>query len=220
MKGLLKFIKYSLLALLLLVIIGSAIGYFYDDIAYTYNKITFEPPSEIHGVPLEDTYADIIFRFPLSELCDREMSVFDCDEESLWLDFGTSQRPDSVRVSFTDGIVSSVFDFGISFQDRRNYVVTDTETLLDYLGEPDILSISGNNLRRRYTYIDYGISYTYHMNTLDSLMIGIIEFRSIGGPNQEYYLYGNKICPGSDCPFDDEGNLKPENEGKTYLDFL
>jgi len=47
-------------------------------------------------------------------------------------------------------------------------------------------------------------------------MLGEITWRNVSGG--EYYINGVKICPGDGCPWDDEGELKPEWEGKTYRD--
>lgn len=224
MKTFLKFIKYCLLALLLLVIIGSAIGYFYDDIAYTYNKITFEPPSEIHGISLGDSYGNNIFKYDSQNICDELNGQ--CDENQIFLDFGSGSTSDLVLVFFENRIVERVIGSEINryrYNFYDSYLLNDTDILLDYYGAPDVLTISEDNLRRTYTYVEYGVTYEYEGNSLSGVVLsGNFNFRTSNEPLSEYYLFGNLICPGSNCPFEEEGNLKPENEGKSinYFDAL
>ena len=215
MKRFFKVLGYIALTLVSLLIVGAVWLFAGDSIKDTWTKWTFEVPTSIKGVSLGDKKSDVIFKFgegwiPEDGKLD-EFLIYP-KEDSNW----TAWLDDEDRVYIldafrVDGIPSEV-----------RLTVPTTEDLIDTLGEPDILAISGDFTTRRYTYLEYGASFTYKQNSIVSFMIGEVSWRYFRGyaarGSSEYYINGVQICPGDGCPYDDEGWLKPEWEGKTYRD--
>ena len=164
----------------------------------TWTEWTFEVPTSIQGVSLGDKKSDVIFK--LGERPYSNYRVYYDDEDRAYrLTADYWSIPSEVRVT-----------------------VPTTEDLIDTFGEPDILAISGDFTQRRYTYLEYGASFTYKQNSIVSFMIGEVRWRHFrgydGGSGSEYYINGIQICPGDGCPYYDKGWLKPEWVGKTYRD--
>jgi len=219
MSKLLKFLKYAVLTIVALVIIGVVLFVYNTEIELAYNKAFFEPPTTIAGVAVGDSRSDVVFR--LGTGLSGEDCTY-CDENSMLWKLGTESTPEYIQAVFTNGLARTVTSTSTAQTFGRRYVLNNTERLLDMLGEPDILAVSSNLLNRRYTYLEWGVTLEYAQNDLTSVMIGEVEWRSTGdqGVGSEYSVMGKQICPGSDCPWDDAGELKPGYEDKSYREFL
>jgi hypothetical protein len=93
------------------------------------------------------------------------------------------------------------------------------EEMHDILGKEDILSVSKDMMSRSYTYLEWGFTFNFKQNKLESAEVGRVVWRNTLGVS-EYYVNSKQICPSENCPFDEEGKVKPEYEGKSYKDFL
>ena len=88
------------------------------------------------------------------------------------------------------------------------------------LGEETILSVHQDLSQRRYSYAELQISFLFDTNQLASATIGPVIWGDLP-PVGEYYIAGEKICPGDDCPWDPESlALKADFSEKNYSDLL
>jgi len=88
------------------------------------------------------------------------------------------------------------------------------------LGEETILSVHQDLSKRRYSYAGLGISFLFDTNQLVSATIGPVSWGELT-PVGEYYITGETLCPGTDCPWDtDLLTLKSEFSEKSYADLL
>ena len=81
-------------------------------------------------------------------------------------------------------------------------------------GKEDILAISEDFERRRYTYLEGGITFHFSKNDLIWVMMGEVQYRSI--PGGSYFVKDRQFCPSKNCPYDEEGKAKPEFKDKDY----
>jgi len=88
----------------------------------------------------------------------------------------------------------------------------------EILGNEDILAASRANSDEMYTYAQWGVSYEFENDTLVGAAIGPGNWRNYR--NGDYFVKGQQVCPGDACPWDDEGEIKPEFQGSNYRDFL
>lgn len=174
----------------------------------TQEEEPWEPnATTLRGVSLGESQSDVIFRMGESEVCDIQ--------RCQW---GT------LSVGFLDGVVSSVLTVstdGYQFElDKPPF--TTIEEMKAILGEEDIYASSSDFLTRRYTYIEWGVSYGFSRNLLESIMIGEVRWRTVDASNgvPEYVVQGRVVCPSDDCPWNDEGVTKPEYDDKDYRVFL
>ena len=175
------------------------------------------------------------------ELRGRKGKPYVCREDRCHWHFTSSKRPDLV-VKNTDNFVAEITvvrlrtnldglnckcrpgkvcdprscSSGSPRTSTRDSIPFDTvDQMHEILGEEDILATSGPN--RKYTYQDWEVSYLFSNDFLVQVSIG----ESWGHIRRgEYFVKGRPICPGEACPWDDEGNLKAENEEGSYRDFL
>lgn len=88
------------------------------------------------------------------------------------------------------------------------------------LGEETILSVHQDLSKRRYSYAELQISFLFDTNQLVSATIGPVIWGELP-PVGEYYLDGEMLCPGTDCPWKaDSLALKAEFSDKSYADLL
>ena len=219
MSKLLKFLKYAVLTIVALVIIGVVLVVYNTEIELAYNKAFFEPPTTIAGVAVGDSKSDVVFRLGAG-LSGEDCTG--CDENNMVWNLGTESTPEHIAVQFRNGLVSLIQAASPAQTFGRRYALNNTEGLLDMLGEPDIFAVSSNLLNRRYTYLEWGVTFNYAQNDLTAVMIGDSVWRSTRdqGVGSEYSVMGKQICPGSDCPWNDAGELKPGYEDKSYREFL
>jgi hypothetical protein len=208
----LKYIKYSALAFVGFILVALIYDAYEDELEFAYTKAFFEVPTVIRGVAYGDSKSDVFFR-----LGEPEADCSFCDErEMLWI-IGDELLGDYIYVGFENDLVISVWTTSIRGVFGNDYALKNTEQLLEILGEPDILAITPSLFGRRYTYLDWGVTFSYEQNELIGVLIGKVEWREAGG---EYFVRGKQICPGDDCPWDESGALKLGYEDKTYRDFF
>ena len=167
---------------------------------------SYEVPTSLEGVSPGDSKSDLVFRkgAPLG----KDICHF-CDEDfAMWDHPFIAVTFENNRVETINGLAHRIFD---------SLPLQTTEGLIEMFGEPDILAISADHLERRYTYLDGGITYKCNQNELVGVMIGKVEWRS-GVAGAAYFVDGKQFCPVADCPFDAEGESKPEYKGKSYKD--
>jgi hypothetical protein len=167
------------------------------------------------GVSLGESQSDVIFRRGEPINC---LSIELNGESCLWGD---------LQVVFFDGAVGMVASTATGGSTARRALnirlsrplFTTIEEMKEILGEEDIYASSGDFLTRRYTYLEWGVTYTFASNQVEDIMIGRVNWRTGNGVS-EYVVQGRVVCPSDDCPWDDEGELKPEYEDKDYRVFL
>ncbi|MDD9973227.1 MAG: hypothetical protein OXU27_04440 [Candidatus Poribacteria bacterium] len=194
---------------------------YWDDIELQYYKIIWGPELIFDKLSPEMTRSDVIFIMgePSTRVVDPPAYNLDNPRGYIWDDPETFVVFENDKVSWID--ISKPFSNPPPFN--------TVEELKTILGEEDILSISKDYLTRSYTYLESGITFVFRVNDLSSaVMVGDVKW-GVGYDDQvpfgevdisEYVVNGKVICPSENCPWDDEGNLKPEYEGKSYRDFL
>ena len=118
-----------------------------------------------------------------------------------------------------NGSVDSVFFADGYLESSQGIPFRNVDQMKEILGEEDILSTTDDFVTRRYTYLQWGVTYSFVQNRLIGLMIGSVRWRNTT-PTGEYIVQGEVICPGNDCPWDEDGQLKSEYEDKDYRVFL
>ena len=202
----LKFILKLLGGLVVLSVITGVVVINWDGITFQYNKIFWEPDStSLEGVSIGDSKSDVIFNkgeptknfdqtggstFEYENEYNSEIAIFQFDEDDLIRSIG--HRRGNLNLPF-----SSV------------------DQMKEILGEEDILAVTTDYLERRYTYLDWGVSYNFINNEVYQVQIGLVEWRNWRDTG-EYIVKGKIVCPSDDCPWDEEGELKPEYEEKDY----
>lgn len=130
-----------------------------------------------------------------------------------WNDRG-GKRPRLI-VSFKDDLVTEISKIHVGSGGKP----FDTyEQMIEILGEPDIVALSNRSDFGSYTYLDWGASFNFSENSLVTTTMGDVIWRHID--QGQYFIRGKQICPGGDCPWSDEGELKSEYEDKSYKDFI
>lgn len=197
---------------------------------------------DILGVLISDPLSDVIFKLGSPSSCARKRNQRD-DELGLFgrqvIEFydiqnglvsheevnscrwivGQSDQLDEfftvlMEVSFVEGVASHIV-----VSTPKNVPFDSVEEMIALLQEPDIVATSNYLLTRMYTYLPWGISFTFNSNKLRSSTLGAVEWRSFGKDTAEYLVKGVPVCPGEKCPWDEDG-LKPEYENASYRDFL
>jgi hypothetical protein len=217
-------IKSAVKALSALVSLSVAFGliiYNLDEIAKSYQEAIWKPSAtSLSGVSIGDTRSDIIFRKGVGELNDPDEIT---ERDAHILLYRTSYTSEiladlneTLAIFFDeDDIVSSISRYG----NNSDLPFNDVEVMKRILDEEDILSISKNYENRRYTYLDWGVSYSFERNRLTQVTIGEVVWRGTTD-SEEYFVKGKKVCPSDDCPWGEEGELKAEYDGKDYRAFL
>ena len=196
-----------LVILLTIWIIGSI---YWDDMKFQYNRIFWEPKLPFHELSPGMTRSDVFFIKGEPDKCSDNKVV------CVW-QRSEYDNKDFLVVVFENDDVSNIIKVSRPYGYSPPF--NTVEELHTILGEEDILSISKDYLTRRYTYLEWGITFGFTANNLDKVTVGDVKWRATGDISQ-YVINGKVICPSQNCPWDDEGNLKPEYEGKSYRDFL
>jgi len=193
----------------------------WDEIVRNYNEAVWQPnATSLGGISIGDTRSNVIFRKGVGKLNDSDEIT---EQDARILLYRTSyteellaKRNQTLAILFDeDDIVNAIYRYG----NNSDLPFTYVEAMKRILGEEDILSISRNYENRRYTYLDWGVSYSFQRNQLTQVSIGEIVWRRVTD-GEEYFVKGRKVCPSDDCPWDEEGELKSEYEGKDYRLFL
>jgi hypothetical protein len=198
-KKFIKLLGYLAVGLVLLVL--AAVMY------EKYKHYLWKPPTSLHGISVGMSRSDVVFALGDDENCEERGCIY--QEPSLVI------RMTNDKVT---NIHSKVGYIGVAW-DSIYPPFTTTEEMKDILGDEDILSISQDFTDRRYTYLKYGVTFNFSTNVLKRIMIGGVEWRS-GKSVVEYFVRGKQVCPSPDCPFGEDGKVKPQYKDKSYKDFL
>ena len=195
-----KILKWIMKAVVALVTIITLIVLFADDLAHTYNKLTWAPPMEINGITIGMTRSDVVFK--LGE-------PFRCEEDKTFCGWDNGHfahfRGDLVSVQNTSNLLSIPF---------KN--TTDMKALL---GDEDLLAESKDFSTRSYTYLKWGTTFEFENDALIGYMVGEVTWRQ-SDPIGKYIVKGTVVCPGAECPFDDKGDVKEDFKDRDYTYFI
>lgn len=171
-----------------------------------YSKYLWVPEQPFHGLSIGMKRSDVYFR---------KGEPLGCSEKNLicmW-----REKVGSLFVTFNNGEVSYIQKTKNPFGYSPPF--SNVEEMNDILGEEDILSVSKDMMSRRYTYLEWGFTFGFEQNKLRDAAVGEVKWRKTPDVS-EYHVKGKTVCPSEHCPFDSEGKVKPEYEGKSYKDFL
>jgi hypothetical protein len=186
---------------LVLILVGAA-AYSWDK----YSKYLWVPEQPYHGLSVGMTKSDVYFRKGEPVRCSDNIDA------CFW-----GENDDFLLVHFENGTTTYInktkYPLGYSPPFRN------VEEMHDILGIEDILSVSKDMMSRRYTYLEWGFTFNFTQNQLKSAGVGRVLWRKTQDVS-EYYVKGKAICPGENCPFNAEGEVKPEYKEKSFKDFL
>ena len=98
---------------------------------------------------------------------------------------------------------------------RDNVPFQNVAEMHEILGEEDILAIDWPD--KKYTYQDWEATFVFS----DDLLVQVSIAEGWGRYSQGgYFVKGQQVCPGESCPWDDDGDLKPEYEKGSPRDLL
>lgn len=200
MKKFIKLLGYLAVVLVLLVL--AAVMY------EKYKHYLWEPPTSLHGISVGMSRSDVVFALGDNDNCEEAFCFY---QEPLLVIHMTNDKVTNVasKVGYIGGAWDSIYP-----------PFTTTEEMKDILGDEDILSISQDFTDRRYTYLKHGVTFDFRTNDLTRVMIGGVRWRQSLSDTGEYFVRGKQVCPSPDCPWEEDGKLKPEYEDKSYKDFL
>ena len=87
------------------------------------------------------------------------------------------------------------------------------------LGDEDLLAESKDFSTRLYTYLEWGTTFEFENDALTGYRVGEVKWRR-AKPIGKYIVKGTIVCPGTECPFDDEGDVKEDFKDKDYTYFI
>jgi outer membrane protein assembly factor BamE (lipoprotein component of BamABCDE complex) len=201
-----KILKWIMKAVVALVTIITLIVLFADDLAHTYNKLTWTPPMEINGITIGMTRSDVVFKLGEPKLCSEDKTA------CTWGDVGEFHT-----VIFKDELV----DYQNVQKPRQHLSIPfkNTADMKALLGDEDLLAESKDFIVRRYTYLKWGTTFKFENDTLTEYMVGKVRWRSIH-PLGKYVIKGTVVCPSADCPYDDQDDLKEGFKDRDYTYFI
>lgn len=203
-------------------------------------------------VQLGETRKDVLFRSDVEFECEEGDNLSSCNQLSFYItDKSELKMLPSSRIEdpWNETIYGKIrFEKDrIVSLDWRTMLFLDpllddlsVETLVDLLGNPDILWISEDLSLRQYTYVQEGYSFGFEKETLWSYRVGEISLDETIIPkslNQfskyvsdskpetvldvyEYSVKGRNLCPSIDCPFNEDGSVKDEFTGMSLIDLV
>jgi hypothetical protein len=131
-------------------------------------------------------------------------------EYALGSDYANKEAND-FDVWYDDNGRVTILSFASSI---HSFPFSTVEEMESILGKEDILAISKDFETRGYTYLKWGTTFDFVKNDLYSVMMGEVQYRGISGGS--YFVKDRQFCPSKNCPYDQEGNKKPEFEDKDY----
>ena len=226
-----KILKWIMKALVAFVTIITLIVLFADELEHTYSKLTWTPPMEINGITIGMTRSDVVFKLgePIGCKNDNRNCYWDAPrvgihEKDMVSKLDGAETCDAkcyvdanvYRVSFENesAIYQSVSKLFHLFPFK------DTQGMKSLLGDEDILAESKDFNVRRYTYLKWGTSFVFENDSLNRYAIGQVTWRPTSGPVGKYIVKGTVACPGTECPFDDEGAVKEDFKDRDYTYFI
>ena len=204
----LKFILKLLGGLVALLVAVGVVAFNWDAISFQYDKLFWEPNGlSLEGVSLGDTRSEVVFMKgkPSNESSDILNYYYGYDNSRI-LSIGIGDSESVEVIGYQAGYFS--------------YPFRTVEKMKEILGEEDILAVSQNFISRRYTYLEWEITYEFVQNRLNTIIIGGKQGWKAVGETGEYIVKGRVVCPGNECPWNEDGELKPEYEDKDYRVFL
>ena len=201
-----KILKWIMKALVAFVTIITLIVLFADDLAHTYNKLTWTPPMEINGITIGMTRSDVVFKLGEPKLCSEDKTV------CTWGDVGEFHT-----VIFKDELVG--YQNVRKPRKHSSIPFKNTADMKALLGDEDLLAESKDFIARRYTYLKWGTTFKFENDTLTEYMVGTVKWRSIQ-PLGKYVIKGTVVCPSADCPYDDQDDLKEAFKDRDYTYFI
>jgi len=178
-----------------------------------YKFYSWNPPTAIDGISPGMTRSDVLFQKGSPHEC---FQIDPIEESCVWRE---ELESSFLAVLFASGVVKGIQRTGNGHELGTPF--RSVEDMRRILGNEDILATADDGVRRLYTYGEHDISFGFQQNSLQSIRLGTVTWRSLDKKNGEYFVGGRKICPGDNCPFNPQtGELKPEYEGKSYRDFL
>ncbi|MDC0084531.1 hypothetical protein OAI44_03730 [Oceanospirillaceae bacterium] len=196
-----KILKWIMKAVVALVTIITLIVLFADDLEHTYNKLTWTPPMEINGIAIGMTRSDVVFKLG-------EPECFETRNFCWWGNHFIWFKNDMVdaQTSQNQTILSMPFN--------------DTKGMKLFLGDEDIISVTKDFNLRRYTYLKWGATFAFMNDVLVEYTQGFVEWRSTANSVGKYIVKGTVVCPGTECPFDEEGDVKEDFKDRDYTYFI
>jgi hypothetical protein len=205
-----KYLKYflyfagALLALFVLVLV-----YVLNERAINlqWNALFYEPPTQIRGIEVGMHERDVVFLLG---------KPLECREEDGL----------AVRICFYALANKKTNDFDVRYDNNgrvntlafkpniHSWPFRTVEEMEYIFGKEDILGISKDFEKRRYTYLKWGVTFRFSKNRLSSVVMGEVQYRAIS--DGSYFVKDRQFCPSENCPYDEEGNMKPEFKGKDY----
>jgi len=216
-----KILKWIMKAVVALVTIITLIVLFADDLEHTYNKLTWTPPAEINGIAIGMTRSDVVFTLGKTEACTEDKQY--CQWDGRHLIHFIDERVDYQRLSKT---ANEAYEERTPDETRyytmrffRSMPFRDTQSMKSLIGDEGIYAESRDFNNRTYTYLKSGASFGFENDILSEYTIGSVTWRRarlVGG----YVVKGSVVCPGTECPFDDEGGVKEAFKDRDYTYFI
>lgn len=180
-----------------------------------YKFYSWRPPSTIDGIHLGMSKSDVMFQKGEPTECELEKrdgrNLNHCSWREEYIKAGTGVVFDGDTVDrvyrWTDGHLPDV-------------PFSNVDDMKRVLGEEDIMSTTAGGIQRLYTYGEYNFSFLFNTNALKGVSMSEVKWRKLDNQG-EYFVRGQKLCPGDNCPFDaTTGEVRPEYKGKSYRDLL
>ena len=209
MKRFLKFLLY-----LTLVAVGLIALFFnLDEIERKLDAWFYEPPNALEGISVGMHERNVAFK------------LGGCSEPNIFEEWFHNISPKWESYELDNGRYCNYLSALVSvryspknvvthvFAEARHTPFSTPKQMKDTLGKEDILAISADFQKRRYTYLELGVTYEFERNDFEGVMIGKVKYRQLDG---EYFVNGVQFCPSPNCPYDEEGKIKPEFKDKDY----
>ena len=193
-------------AIVALITIITLIVLFTDDLEHTYNKLTWTPPMEINGIAIGITTSDVVFKRGEAKGCTEDKATCSWGDVGEFHSVGLKDE-----LAYFQNVNKPKKHLSIPF-----YTTTDMKALL---GDEDLIAESKDFSTRRYTYLNWGTTFTLENDALIGYMMGEVTWRQ-ANPIGKYVVKGLFVCPGTECPFDDEGGVKEAFKDRDYTYFI
>ena len=199
-----KILKWIMKAVVALVTIITLIVLFADDLGHTYNKLTWTPPMEINGIAIGMTRSDVVFKLGEPKRCREDKT------RCLW-----GHVEEYHMVDFKDELV--YFQYARKPKKHLSIPFYTTTEMKALLGDEDLLAESKDFSTRRYTYLKWGTTFEFENDALIEYTMGEVQWRASSG---KYIVKGTVVCPSTECPFDEEGDVKEDFKDRDYTYFI
>lgn len=217
MQKFFKYLLFTFLALIAIIVAIVVIAIFGEDIAKSWRKLTYTHPSQVAGISIGDDINDVIFLHGPGE--DLESDEFEDIKhyENLNAYFYFNQDGKLYFLKFVPDSNNSSYKFS-------SFPIKTVDNLSDKFGEPNIFASADDPIYRRYTYsndgLTTGITYEFKQNQMLYISLGEISWRPEDNQAKGVYIVnGRKYCPGPECPWDKNG-IKSEWKEKSVRELI